>query len=150
GGGVASCQGGGAGVDQHAVAVAVVAALKLDELVPAGGATGQTQGGHHRLGAGVHHAYQLQPGHHVHHQLGHFHLPGAGCAEAEAVCHRFLHRLTDDGVVVAQNHGAPGADVVNVAVALHIINAAALCPLDEPGGETHGAVGPHRAVHPAG
>src|SRR5699024_1029384 len=104
GGGVASRQSGGAGVNQHAVTVAVVAALKLDELVPARGPTGQTQGGHDGLGAGVDHAHHLQPGHHLHHQLGDLHFPGGGGAEAQAVHHGFFHRLPDDRVVVAQNH----------------------------------------------
>src|SRR5699024_3959237 len=145
GGGVAARQSGGPGVDQHAVAVAVVAALKLDELVPARGPTGQTQGGHHRLGAGVDHAHHFQPGHHLHHQLGDLHLPGGGGAEAQAVHHGFFHRFPNDGVVVAQNHGAPGTHIVNVAAALYIIDGAALRSLDKPGGEPHGAVGPHGA-----
>ena len=147
---MASRQSRGPGVDQHAVAVAVVAALKLDELVPARGPTGQTQGGHDGLGAGVHHAHHLQPGHHLYHQLGDLHLTGGGGAEAQAVHHGLFHRLPDDGMVVAQNHGAPGTHVVNVAAALHVIDVAALGPLNEPGGEPHGAVGTHGAVDAAG
>ena len=52
-------RGAGAGGDQKGVAVAVVAALELDELVAAGGGAGEAQGGHRGLGAGVDQAHHL-------------------------------------------------------------------------------------------
>lgn len=148
--GVAPRQGGGAGVDQHTVGVAVIAALELDELVPAGGSPGQPEGGHDRLGAGIHHAHHLNVGHHADHQLGNLHLPAGGCAEGEAVLYRPLHRLPDNRVVVTQDHGPPGTDVVDVPLPVLVVDIGSVGPRDEAGGHTHGPVGPHRGVDPAG
>ena len=47
--------------DHHLVVVAVVAALDLDDLVPAGGALGDPDGVHRRLGAGVGEPPHRQP-----------------------------------------------------------------------------------------
>ena len=43
----------GAGRRQHGVGMTVIAALELQDLVPAGGAAREAQDTHHRLGAGV-------------------------------------------------------------------------------------------------
>ena len=147
---MASRQGGGAGVHQQAVGVTVVTALKLDDLVPAGGATGQTDGGHHRLCARVDHTHHLDVGHQVDHQLGDLHLPAGGSAEGQAVFDGLLHRLPDDGMVVAQDHGAPGAHVVDILPAVLVPDEGAVGPGNEAGSHTHRTVGPHRGVDPAG
>ena len=143
-------QSGGARPHQEAVGVAVVAALKLDELVPAGGPPGQPQGGHDRLGTRIDHAHHLDVGHQLNHQLCDLHLPGGGRTEGQAVLHRPLHRLPDDRVVVAQDHGAPGAHVVQIFSAVLVPEIGAVGPGDEPGGHAHGPEGPHRGVDPAG
>ena len=148
--GVAPRQSGGAGVDQHTVGVAVVAALELDELVPAGGPPGQPEGGHDRLGAGIHHAHHLNVGHHADHPLGDVHLPAGGGAEGQAVLYRPLHRLPGHRVVVTQDHGAPGADVVDVPLPVLVVDIGPVGPRDEAGGHAHGPVGPHWGVDPAG
>ena len=150
GGGMAARQGGGTGVHQQAVGVAVVAALKLDDLVPAGGPPGQTDGGHHRLGARVDHAHHLDVGHQVDHQLGDLHLPAGGSAEGQAVLDGLLHRLPDHRVVMAQDHGTPGAHIVNILPAVLVPDEGAVGPGDEAGGHAHRPVGPHRGVDSAG
>jgi hypothetical protein len=105
----------GAGGHQEGVAVAVVAAVELDEPVAAGGGPGQAQGRHGGLGAGVD-----QP-HHVHRrqglgdQLRQVGLGGGGGAEGGAPLDRGAHRLDDRRVAVAQDVGPVGADVVQVA-----------------------------------
>ncbi len=148
--GMAPRQGRGTGAHQQAVAVAVVAAVELEDLVPSRDAPGQTDSGHHRLRAGVHHADLLDIGHQIHHQLRDLHLPAGRGAEAEAVLHSLLHRLTDHRVVMPQNHGTPGAYIVDVFPAILIVFIGAVCPGDEPGRHIHRAEGAHRGVDPAG
>ena len=143
-------QGRRTGPHQQTVAVAVIAALKLDDLVPAGGPPGQADGRHDGLGARVHHADHLDVGHQLHHELGHLHLPLGGSAEAESVLDGPLHRLPDDRVVVPQDHGTPGTDIVQIFVALHIVDVCAVRPLDEARGHIHRPEGTHRRVDAAG
>ena len=148
--GMSSRQSGGPGGHQQTVTVSVIAALELDNLVPTGGAPGQPDGGHHSLGTGVDHAHHFNARHQLHHELGNLHLPGSRCAERQSVPDSFLHRLPDHGVVMAQNHGAPGADVVQIIPAVHIIDVAALGSLDKAGRQPHGTVGPDGGIHAAG
>ena len=147
---MSSRQGGGAGSHQQAVAVAVVAAFELDDLVPASGPPGQPDGGHHRLGAGVDHTHHLNARYQLHHELGNFHLPRGGGTEGQSVPDGLLHRLPDHGVVMSQNHGAPGAHIVQIVPAIHVVDMAALGPLDEAGRQSHRAVGPDGGIHAAG
>ena len=49
---VAKGQCAGAGLDQQAVGVAVIAAFKFDQRIAAGVAPGETDGAHRRFGAG--------------------------------------------------------------------------------------------------
>ena len=52
--------------------------------------------------------------------LGHRDFGGAGRAEREAVLDRALDRASDVRVVVADDHRAPRADVVDVALAFDV------------------------------
>ena len=147
---VAIGQRAGARLDQHAVAVAVVAAVEFYNLVPAREAAGGADGAHDRLGAAVDHAHHFNGAHHRADQLGHLHFPLGGGAKTQAVGHGALHRLLDHRVAVAQDHGAPRAHIIDVSDAIHIGDAGAFGPLDEPGRAAHSVESTHRAVDSAG
>jgi hypothetical protein len=49
---------------------------------------------------------------------------GFGNAEAGAAIRRRLHRRDDLGMRVAENRRAPGADVIDVAVAVDVLDRA--------------------------
>ena len=103
----------------------MVAAGKLDDLGPSGEAAGQAHRAHGGLGAGVHQAHPLHrgdPGDDLGGQLG---LARGGRTEGQPVGSRPLHRLHDGRVGVAQNHRPPGADEVDVAVAVGVGEPAA-------------------------
>ena len=140
----------GAGFHQQTVAVAVIAAIELYDLAAAGKAPGGPDGAHHRLGAGVHHPHHLNGGNQLADSLRHHHLDLRGGAVAQAPGAGVGHRLPDLGPVVAQNHGTPGADVVNVGLAVGIGHIGAVGGGDEPGGHANGAKGPDGAVYAAG
>jgi hypothetical protein len=56
-------QRAGAGLDQERIAVAVIAAFELHDLLAAGVAARDADRGHRRLGAGVDHAHHLERRH---------------------------------------------------------------------------------------
>ena len=74
----------------------------------------------------------------------------AGRAEAGTVENRFVQRGHHLRVGVAQNQRPPGEDVIDVAVAVHIVHIRALALADEEGLAAHRAEGPHRRVDTAG
>jgi hypothetical protein len=80
-GGHAEGQRAAAGLDQERVAVAVVAALELDDARAPGGAARQPDRRQRGLGAGVDHPYHLAAGHQPGDGLGHLHFQRIGRAE---------------------------------------------------------------------
>ena len=130
--------------------MAVVAAVEFHDLVPARKAPGHPDGAHDRLRTGGYHAHHFHPGNHGADLLCHFHLNCGGGAVAEAPGGGLLNGLPDLRPVVAQDHGAPGADKIQVFLAVHIPQAAAVGLSDEGGTDTDGAEGPDGTVDTAG
>lgn len=143
-------QGAGAGLDQQAVGVTVVAALELDDAVAAGVATGQADGAHGRLGAGTDHAHHLHRRHQAADQLGHLGLERGRCAVGEAVVELATDRVEHLRVAVAEDHRAPGADVVDVALVVFIDHVRAFGMLEEQRGAADAAEGAYRRIDAAG
>ena len=135
---------------KQAVAVAVVAAIEFHNFITSGVAPGGPNGAHYRLGAGVHHAHHLHPGHHPADHPGHLHLNLRGCPIAEAPGGGFRHRLSDFPPVMAQNHGPPGAYIVDIAVSVGVGQVGPVGFCNEPGAAANCGKGPDRAVHPTG
>ncbi len=90
--GIAEGQQARAGLHQQAVAVAVVAALELDDRIAPGKAARQADRAHGGLGAGGHQAHHVHARHALHQQLGQFDLALGRCAEGKPFRRRFLHR----------------------------------------------------------
>ena len=130
--------------------MAVVVALELDEAVLAGGRARHAQGRHRGLRAGVDHADSLQGGNHLAQQLGHGHLARRRRAEAQALGRGLLHGLDDLRVGVAADHRAPGAHVVDVALAVDVEHVGAFGVLEEDRLAAHGRKGANGRVDPAG
>ena len=129
--------------------MAVVAALELDELAAPGGATRQSDGAHARFGAAAHQAHHVHAGHQLQNGLGQFHLALGRGTKREAFQQRLLHRFHHRRVAVAQNHRAPGADVVGVALAVGVPHVGTLGAADEARRATHGAKSAHGRVDAA-
>ena len=144
------CHDAGTGLHQKAIAVPVVAALKLDDFIPPGIAPGRPNGAHHRLGTGVHHADHLQPRYHPAHQTGHLHLQLCGRAIAESPGGGLRHRLSNLRPVMSQKHGAPGTDIVDIPVAVHVGQISSVGPGDKPGAPANRGKGPNRAIDSTG
>src|SRR6185437_16678023 len=84
------------------------------------------------------------------HRLGEADLALRRRAEREATRRRILHRADDVGVRVAEDGGAPGADVIDVGAAVLPVDARALGAGDEDGLAADGAEGADGAVDTAG
>ena len=143
------------GLGEQRIHVTVVAAGKLNNLVAASHTARQANRGHGRLGTRGHHAHLLnRAGNHrvntVDHQLSQLSLRRARRTEGQAALSRLLNRLNNLRVRVAQNRRAPGADQVNVLVAVRVVQVGAISLRGEGGGAAHGVEGAHRGVHAAG
>ena len=109
----------------HLVVVAVVAALDLHDLVPAGHAAGDADGVHRRLGAGVGEAPHAQAVA-LDELLGDVGVGLARGDEEGAGVELLLDGLAEDGVDVAGEEGAEAHVHVEVAVAVDVLEPRAL------------------------
>ena len=141
---------GRAGLDEQGVDVAVVVAGHLDDLVAARDAARHPDGRHRRLGAGRDEPHLLDRRHGRGHDLGDLDLALGRGAEARAVVERLDDRRADARMGMAQDHRPPRADVVDVVVAVDVVEVGPLGPGDERRLAADGAERPRRAVHAAG
>ena len=151
-GAVGAAEGGGAGAcfDEEAVAVAVVAAFKFQNLVSSGVSSGGAEGAHGGFGTGVDHAHFFNGRVYLVDEFGNFRFQKGGCAVAGASFSGCLDGFDDGGMGVAQDHGAPGAYVVDVGIAVDVGDVGAVGFPDEGRRTAHVGIGADRAVDAAG
>ena len=145
-GGVAEGGQAGAGLDQQGVGMAVVAAFKFDDLAAARGAARQADGAHARFSARGDEAHHVHAGHEREDFFGQLHFALGGRAKRQAVLRGAAHCFQHGRVAVAEDHGAPGADVVDVALVIGVPQIGALRALDEAWCAANSAEGAHRGI----
>ena len=143
-------QGAGAGLDQQRIAVTVIATLELDDLVAAGMAAREADRRHRCLGAGVGHANLIHGGKDVADAFRHLDFGFGRCTEAQTLGGRLLYGLDDLGIGVAADHRPPGTDIIDIGLAVDIVEKSALGAFDERGRAAHAIEGTHRRVDAAG
>ena len=140
-----------AGFGEQAIDVPVVGAGELEDPFAAGRGARQAHDAHRRLGAGVDHPRHLDPRHPRADLVGELDLALGRRPEAGARAGGGGDRLHDCGAGVAEDQRPPGADPVDVAVAVGIDQLEALAALDEDrvvaADRLHR---PYRRVHAAG
>ena len=149
-GGDAVGHGPGPGPYQQAVGVAVVAARELDNLAAAGIGPRQPNGAHAGLGAGTYQPYTVHRWQGLADGPGQFYFHLHGRAEAGSPLCGPVQRLHHGGVGVTQYQRAPGAQVVNVLVAVHVPDVGALPTGNKWRRSLHGPERPYRTVNAAG
>src|SRR4051812_26480706 len=102
--------------------MAVITTFELDDLVPPGESTGETQTRHGRLRAAVHHSYLFDGWNPAADQLRHFDFKRIRDPEADAALGGGANRVDDHCGRMTQDRRAPGADVIDVFVAVDIPN----------------------------
>ncbi len=137
-------------LDEKAVRVPVIAPLELEQGAPPRRGAGEPDRGHRRLGAGIHEPDPLERRHASAHVLGEFHLRRARRPVGPARRRSCIDRREHGGMRVAEDQRAPGADVVEVRLPVHVGEAGAGSLGHEKGRPAHRPERPHRRIHPAG
>ena len=137
------------GLHQQHVGMTVVVALELNNLVATGEGTRQPQGTHRGLRPGVYKTDHLQVRHELFYQRRQLHFQGTGGTETGASggsavqgCHHLRLRVTQD-------QGTPGKHVVDVAIAVNIVNKSAFAVVDKERLPANRAKCPHRRTDTA-
>ena len=141
--------GAGTGLDQQAVAVAVIAADEFHDFIAARIAPGDADGAHRRFRTGVDHAQFFDGRIDFFDQLGQLRFNQRRRTIARAAGGRFLQGLDDAGMGVADDHGAPGTDVVDVLVAVDVADGTAFGPGNERRRAADAVIRADRAVDAA-
>ncbi len=136
--------------DEHGVGVAVIAALELDDEVAAGESAGEADGGHAGFGAGGDEAEFCNRGETVGDEIGEVGFGGDGGSEAGAFGGGLLDGFDDGREGVAEDHGTPGAEEVEVAVAVFVEEICAFGVGEEGWISAYGAEGADWRVDSAG
>src|SRR5512140_3584623 len=126
----------------------MVAAGKLENLVPSGIATRESDCAHGRLGTGTDHSDHLYGWDSINNHLCEYDLFFSRSTKAGAAVSRRFYRSNNVGVAMSEYHRPPGADIVNVFVAVDIIDFAAGCTRYEDGIGSYRFKSADRAVHP--
>ena len=148
--GDAQRRGGTAGGHQQAIDVPVIVARELDDHFAAGESAGESDGAHRRLGAGIDQPHVLDRRDGRDDQFGQFAFGLGRGAEACAAGDRRFEGRDDGRMGVAENHRSPGADVVDVAVAIDIEQIGPRPALEKQRLAADAAERPGRAIHAAG
>jgi hypothetical protein len=124
----------------------VIAAFELDDPRPIRGCAREAQRRHRRLGARAHEAHHLDRRHHLSDRGCHLDLERGRRAERESGRELSLDRSDDGWMTMAEDHRAPGADVVEELVAVFVPQVRAVGARDEARRAAHRFVGAHRRV----
>src|SRR5919197_5248137 len=111
--------------------MAVVAAVELDDLLASGERARQPDRRQRGLGTGVDEADHLDRRKGLADQLGKLDLAPGRRAEAGAVAGALGNRLDDAGVGVSEDQRSPGAEVVEILIAVLVPDPGAEAPPDE-------------------
>ncbi len=111
--------------------MAMVAAGKLDHLVAPGGTACQTQRAHRGFGTGVDQTHLIQARDQFAQAISHGHFARRRRAIAEPARCGLLYRFDHMRMGVTGDHRSPGADIIDIAVTIHINQAGTLRAFDE-------------------
>src|SRR5437660_4687936 len=128
----------------------MVAAIELDNLVAFGESASQTNGGHRRFRARIAHANFLDAWHERTDQFRHGDFEWVGYSETGAVLRCVLDCLDDFRMRMAQYRRSPGADVVNIIIAINVPDVCAFGFVDEKWLSSDGSKGAHGRIDSAG
>ena len=130
--------------------MSVVSAVELEDHVASGGSSGESHCGHGGFSAGVDEADHLDGWDGVDDEFCGVNFDLGWSTEGCAAGGGFLCGLGDVGVCVAEDERAPGADVVDVGVAVGIGDFGAAAGGEEEGGSADGSPSSGGAVYAAG
>ena len=139
----------GTSFHEQGVGVSVIAALELHDVLALGAGAGQSNCGHGRFRPGTDEADFLHMRERREHEFGEVGFRRRGRSEAGAVAQGCAQGLDDHGCGVAENQRSPGADVVDVLVAIGVEDVGGLAAHHKRRISAHRAKGTHRGVDAA-
>ena len=113
--------------------VPVVVSFKLQDLVPAGVGSGDSDGLHGRFGSGVGEAHHVSGRDHCQDFLCYLYLKLGGGSKHGSALDLLLYCLDYCWVGVAQNEGSIAGKQVNVFVIVDVLDSAAMSIVEEDG-----------------
>ena len=129
--------------------MAMIAAGHLDDRLPAGEGSGQSDGTHHRLGPAADQPDLLDGSEGRDDSLTQFRLGHRGRPERGALVDGLVDRFDHSRMGMAQDHRAPRTDVIDVFVAIDVENVRSARVVDEHRIEIDAAECPDRRVDTA-
>ena len=137
-------------MDEKTIDVAVVAAGKLDDDVPPSERSRQPNCTHRRFGAGIDQPHHFDRGDGIDNDLRKLGLGlGRGAVTGSPAC-RFFDCPHNPSVRVPQDERSPRADVIQVLVAVDVVEVRPFPAHDEERMTAHGAEGAGGAIHTSG
>src|SRR5437763_7519892 len=109
----------------------MITAFELDDLVASGESARETDARHRRFGAAVNHANFFDRGNPAANQLRHFDFVWIRDTEAHATLRRRTDGIDYHGRRVTEDGRAPGADIIDVFVAVDVPDFRAGGAVDE-------------------
>ena len=140
----------GTGIHQQCIRMSVIASVKLDNGIPAGGAAGQSNGTHGGFCPGIDHTDHLHRRHGTNDQIRQLDLHFSGRPETSAHCDSFFNGLDDGRMAMPQYHRTPGSNIVHKHISIRIVKVTALGMVYKTWVRAHRSACPHRAVDTAG
>ena len=128
----------------------VIAALELDDLVPSGKAPCSTNRTHHCLSTGIYHAHHFHTGNDLVNEFCHFHFQRCSSAVAETVFQLAAYCLQHHVRVMPQDHRTPGTNIINISVAVLVVEVLIFGTLDKSRRSAHGLKCTYRRIDAAG
>ncbi len=139
----------GSGLRQEAVRMSVVTTLKFDDEIAFRHAARQPHRAHRGFRAARDKANLFNKGNRSRNQRGQLQLQLGGHAKAGAAACLVRNRFADARIRVAEDHGAPGAHIIQQLVPIRIVEMLPAAAFDNQRLSTDGTERPHGTIHAA-
>ena len=144
-----TCHHTGTCAYQHGITVSMIAACKFDDLIFPRITSCHTDCTHNSLCTRIDHSDHIHMRDSVTDKFSHFHFNLCSASKTQAFFTGLQNAFPYCREIVSQNHWPPGIYVINIAVAIYIINIAAFCTFNKSRCFSNSAICTHRTVYTA-
>ena len=134
---------------QHSITVPMIAACKFDDLIFPCITSCHTDCTHNSLCTRIDHSDHIHMRDSVTDKFSHFHFDLCSASKAQTFFTGLQNTFPYCRKIVSQDHWSPGIYVINIAVAIYIINIAAFCTFNKSRCFSNSAICTHRTVYTA-
>ena len=134
---------------QHGITVSMIAACKFDDLIFPRITSCNTDCTHNSFCTRIDHSDHIHMRDSVTDKFSHFHFDLCSASKAQTFFTGLQNTFPYCRKIVSQDHWSPGIYVINIAVAIYIINIAAICTFNKSRCFSNSAICTHRTVYTA-